>query len=312
MAILTALSGFLRPPDCLACGAAAGWPCCSTCLPPEPAGPGPWRLAADPSVTLWALGLYGDALRAAVLAGKLRGQAAALAALGRRLGSLLLAAGVAADLVTWIAARPARGLPRDHAKQVATGVAAALDLPLVDLLAPAPGRDLGRARSQATRRAAHAFAVIANEDQAAAARAAAAAEPAAVYGPAAAGPADVARVAGAAGASGEGTPGPPATPGPTGMTIDQRGGGGSRERNRLDVGPSRPPPRVRYRLDGGRVLLVDDVATTGGTLAGAAAALRRAGAREVEVAVLGASSGAFGPPASRPNPAVRRAGRVPP
>jgi predicted amidophosphoribosyltransferase len=143
MAFLTALSGFLRPPDCLACGAAGAWPCCAACLPPEPAGPGPWSLAADPSVTLWALGFYGDALRAAVLAGKLRGQATALAALGRRLGSLLLAAGAGADLVTWIAARPARGLPRDHARQVASGVAAALDLPLVALLAPAPGRDLG-------------------------------------------------------------------------------------------------------------------------------------------------------------------------
>src|SRR6266498_3151993 len=121
MAILEVLSGFLRPPDCLACGAADAWPCCS-------------------------LGLYGDALRAAVLAGKLRGQAAALGALGRRLGSLLLGAGIGADLVTWIAARPARGLPRDHARQVAAGVAGALDLPLVDLLVPMAGRDLGRSR----------------------------------------------------------------------------------------------------------------------------------------------------------------------
>src|SRR6266542_61339 len=126
MAILEVLSGFLRPPDCLACGAADAWPCCSVCLPPEPAGPGPWGLAAEPTVTMWALGLYGDALRAAVLAGKLRGQAAALGALGRRLGSLLLGAGIGADLVTWIAARPARGLPRDHARQVASGVAGAL------------------------------------------------------------------------------------------------------------------------------------------------------------------------------------------
>jgi predicted amidophosphoribosyltransferase len=244
MAILAALSGFLRPPDCLACGAVGAWPCCSVCLPPEPAGPGPWRLAADPGVTLWALGLYGDALRAAVLAGKLRGQAAALAALGRRLGSLLLAAGVGADLVTWIAARPAHGLPRDHARQVACGAAAALDLPLVDLLAPASGHDLGRARWR-TRSA---------------------------------------RVADGAA---------PADP------I------GFRERNRIDTVPVRPPPSVRYRLDGGRVLLVDDVATTGGTLAGAAAALRRAGARQVEVAVLGASSGAFGPPVREPNPLAR-------
>jgi adenine/guanine phosphoribosyltransferase-like PRPP-binding protein len=69
---------------------------------------------------------------------------------------------------------------------------------------------------------------------------------------------------------------------------------------------------VRYRLAGGRVLLVDDVATTGGTLAGGVAALRRAGAREVEVAVLGASSGAFGPPASGSSSLVRPARRVPP
>jgi predicted amidophosphoribosyltransferase len=276
MAILTALSGFLRPPDCLACGAAGAWPCCSACLPPEPAGPGPWRLAADPSVTLWALGLYGDALRAAVLAGKLRGQAAALAALGRRLGALLLAAGVGADLVTWIAARPARGLPRDHAKQVASGVATALDLPLVDLLAPASGRDLGRARSRAGRGATLRPRSLSHGD-----------------------------------------PDADTNAGPDlGMTMDHHRAGqdppGSKGRNRVERVPSRPPPRVRYRLAGGRVLLVDDVATTGGTLAGGVAALRRAGAREVEVAVLGASSGAFGPPASGSSSLVRPARRVPP
>lgn len=236
MAILTVLSGFLRPPDCLACGAADAWPCCAVCLPPEPSGPGPWRLAADPTVTMWALGLYGDRLRAAVLAGKLRGQAAALGTLGSRLGSLLLAAGVGADLVTWIAARPARGLPRDHARQVAAGVTGALDLPLVDLLVPAAGRDLGRARGDLDREA---------------------------------------------------------------------------RADRPERAASRPPPRVRHRLDGGRVLLVDDVATTGRTLAGAVAALRQAGAREVQAAVLGASSGAFGPPAGRSPSAARLARRGP-
>jgi len=233
MAILTVLGGFLRPPDCLACGAADAWPCCAICLPPEPFGPGPWRLAADPAVTMWALGLYGDGLRGAVLAGELRGQAAALAALGRRLGALLLAAGIGADLVTWIAARPARGLPRDHARQVASGVAGALDLPLVDLLVPSSGRDLGRARA------------------------------------------------------------------------------GRGRADRADLASARPPPRVRHRLLGGRVLLVDDVVTTGRTLAGAAAALRRAGAREVEAAVLGASSTAFGPPVDRSRAAARLARRGP-
>src|SRR6266536_5438783 len=203
--IVNALSRLLRPPDCLACGAADAWPCCAACLPPEPSGPGPWRLAADPSVTMWALGLYGDGLRAAVLAGKMRGQAAALRTLGSRLGSLLLSAGIGADLVTWIAARPARGLPRDHAKQVASGVAGALDLPLVGLLVPMAGRDLGRARAGLDRRAGAGpdWGAGADSDQ---------------CGPA---PVDRARV--------------------------------------------RPPPRVRHRLEGGRVLVVDDVATTGRT-----------------------------------------------
>jgi predicted amidophosphoribosyltransferase len=231
MPIITALGRLLRPPDCLACGAADAWPCCAACLPPEPAGPGPWRLAADPGVTLWALGLYGDALRAAIIAGKLRGQPAALHALGRRLGAALVSAGIGADLVTWVAARPARGLPRDHADQTAAGVAAALDVPLVALLAPASGRDLGRARRDAD-------------------------EPDRVGGA-------VARVA------------------------------------------DRPPPRCRRRLAGGRVLVVDDIATTGRTLASAAGAVRRAGARAVEVAVIAAARTAFGPP-GHPAPPTHR------
>jgi predicted amidophosphoribosyltransferase len=218
MSLVELLSGLLRPAACLACGAPAAWPCCARCLPPEPAGAGPWRLAADPGVTLWALGPYRDALRTAVLTGKLRGQPAALTALGRRLGAAMAAAGAGADLVTFVAAGHAAGPPRDHAERVAAGVAAALDLPLAGLLAPAGGPDLGRARQQ--RRAT----------------------------------------------------------------------------------ATRPAPRARRRLAGGRVLVVDDLATTGATLAGAAAALRAAGARRVEAAVLGAAPTALGPPAARDPP----------
>jgi predicted amidophosphoribosyltransferase len=187
---------------------------------------------------MWALGLYGDGMRAAVLAGKFRGQSSALRTLGRRLGAELLDAGLGADLVTWVAARPARGLPRDHADQIAAGVAAALDLPTVSLLAPAGGRDLGKSRASTRASANHAA-------------------------------------------------GPPA-----GYHLDA----GASASGLAGGGPVRPPPRVVRRLDGGRILLVDDVATTGSTLAGAGAALYAAGARQVEVAVLGAAPTAFGPP----------------
>jgi predicted amidophosphoribosyltransferase len=94
------LGGLLRPARCLACGAPGAWPCCARCLPPDPGDVGPWPLAADPEVALWALGPYRDALRAAVLAGKLDDQPAALTELGRRLGGALAVAGAGADLVT--------------------------------------------------------------------------------------------------------------------------------------------------------------------------------------------------------------------
>jgi predicted amidophosphoribosyltransferase len=222
MFVVDALMGLLQPARCLACGVPVAWPCCAGCLPSEPGAVGPWLLAADPEVGLWTLGPYRDALRTAVLAGKLDGQPAALAELGRRLGAALAVAGAGADLVTHIAAGRVAGPPRDHARRIAGGVATALGLPLVDLLAPAGGRDLGRARRAAR-----------------------------------------------------------ASP------------------------PPRPPPAPRHRLAGGRVLLVDDLATTGGTLAGAAATLRAAGARLVEAAVLGAAPAALGPAARDPPPALR-------
>ena len=149
MFLVDVFGGLLRPASCLACGLPAAWPCCARCLPPDPDDVGPWPLAADPEVACWALGPYRDALRAAVLAGKFDGQAAALTELGRRLGTALDREGVGADLVTYVAARRVASQPRDHAERIARGIATALDLPLVDLLAPAAGRDLGRARRAA-------------------------------------------------------------------------------------------------------------------------------------------------------------------
>jgi predicted amidophosphoribosyltransferase len=218
MFLVDLLSGLLRPASCLACGVPGAWPCCDRCLPPDPGEVGPWPLAADPDLACWALGPYRDALRAAVLAGKFDGQPAALAEFGRRLGTALAAAGIGADLVTYVAAARAAGRPRDHAERIAHGVAGALDVPVADLLAPARGRDLGRARRAGRARSAR---------------------------------------------------GPGRPP------------------------PTRPPPVARRRLAGGRVLLVDDLVTTGATLAGAAAALRLAGARHVEAAVLASAPAAF-------------------
>ena len=146
MVVVDALKGLLRPNGCLACGVPAAWPCCADCLPSEPGTVGPWVLAADPDLLLWTLGPYRDGLRAAVLAGKLDGQPAALTELGRCLGTALAGAGAGADLVTYVAAGRVAGPPRDHAERIATGVATALGLPLAHQLAPAGGRDLGRAR----------------------------------------------------------------------------------------------------------------------------------------------------------------------
>jgi predicted amidophosphoribosyltransferase len=252
MSLVDVLGGLLRPAVCLACGVPGVWPCCARCLPAEPDDVGPWPLAADPDVALWALGPYRDALRAAVLAGKLDGQPAALTELGRRLGIALATAGVGADLVTYVAAAQVPGPPRDHAERVAAGVATTLDLPLVGLLTPAGGPDLGRARrADRARRAEQARR------------------------------ADRRR---------------------RGDRLD--GVGGPDRPGRADRPPlSRPPPTARYRLGGGRVLLVDDLATTGGTLAGAAAALRHAGARQVEAAVLAVAPTALGP---GPGPSATR------
>lgn len=74
-----------------------------------------------------------------------------------------------------------------------------------------------------------------------------------------------------------------------------------KRRTRPQAGLSRPERRenVRgcfslrrgYRVDGARVLLVDDILTTGATCSEAARTLKRAGAASVSVAVLGRAQG---------------------
>ena len=145
------MHSLLRPPACLACGLAGAWPCCAACLPPRRGPLRPGVLGADPAVLLWSLGPYRTALREAVTAGKLRGQRAALDVLGRGLGARLAAAGVAADLVTWVPSRPWPLGPRDHAQVLAEAVAGALGLPAVHLLGVPPGPDLGRQRASGAR-----------------------------------------------------------------------------------------------------------------------------------------------------------------
>jgi ComF family protein len=80
----------------------------------------------------------------------------------------------------------------------------------------------------------------------------------------------------------------------------------SRLRNVEDAFRARHPERVRGR----RVLLVDDVSTTGATLRACARALQAAGAREVSSAVVAlAYRGAGAGEVSSPGPGERRQGR---
>jgi len=68
--------------------------------------------------------------------------------------------------------------------------------------------------------------------------------------------------------------------------TDSQAGKSASGRRRNLVGAFHVPERRRFQVEGRRILLVDDVMTTGATLEGCARALKQAGASRVDVAVL--------------------------
>lgn len=68
--------------------------------------------------------------------------------------------------------------------------------------------------------------------------------------------------------------------------TESQGGKSGAGRRRNVAGAFHVPERRRRQVEGRRILLVDDVMTTGATLEGCAKALKRAGAVRVDVAVL--------------------------
>jgi ComF family protein len=68
-------------------------------------------------------------------------------------------------------------------------------------------------------------------------------------------------------------------------TDSQAGKSGSARRRNV-AAAFEVPPRRRHLVEGRRILLVDDVMTTGATAEGCARALKKAGARRVDVAVV--------------------------
>ena len=70
------------------------------------------------------------------------------------------------------------------------------------------------------------------------------------------------------------------------LRVDSQAGKSAVGRRRAVAGAFVVPPAMRRRLDGKRILLIDDVMTTGATAEACAGALLRAGARAVDVAVI--------------------------
>ena len=68
--------------------------------------------------------------------------------------------------------------------------------------------------------------------------------------------------------------------------TESQGGKSGAHRKRNVAGAFQAPERRRAQVEGRRILVVDDVMTTGATLEGCARALKQAGAARVDVAVL--------------------------
>ncbi len=128
------LAALAFPGRCPGCGVPAE-PACAACLAVVPRAPGgPPPAGIDAWVAPFA---YRGVVRQVVTGAKYRDRHAALAWLARAMAGAWAGAGLARpDAVTWVPAVPARRRARgvDHARRLATGVAAEIGVPCVALL----------------------------------------------------------------------------------------------------------------------------------------------------------------------------------